>query len=140
LDAIAALASHLSDSLHCPVLAVIDHDDDILWCQLYEDGELTDDYDSTPGYFDALAEPSPPAGRDAQRLCAAFGASDVNAVERILRKSSYDEDGYAFAHERHADLVRALGLPDFAVLKAYASFERGEYPEGLSAQNMMSSV
>ena len=139
-EAIAALASHLSRSLHCPVLAVLDHDDDILWYQLYEDGKLTDEYDSTPGYFDPSAEPSAPAGGDAERLCRALGASDVAAVETVLRKSSFDADGYAFAHERHADLVRSLALPEFAVLKAYASFERGEYPEGLSEQNMMRSL
>ena len=139
-EAIAALASHLSGTLHCPVLAVLDHDDDILWYQLYEDGKLTDEYDSTPGYFDPSAEPSAPAGGDAARLCRAFGAADVAAVEAILRKSTFDADGYAFAHERHADLVRALGIPEFAVLKAYASFERGEIPDGFSAQDFVSSV
>jgi len=139
-QAIAALALHLSRSLHCPVLAVLDHDDDILWYQLYEDGKLTDEYDSTPGYFDPSAEPSAPAGGDAEGLCRTFGVNDVATVEAILRKSSFDDDGYAFAHERHADLVRALGLPEFAVLKAYASFERGEYPDGLSERDMMRSV
>jgi hypothetical protein len=139
MDCIRELASRMSGSLRCTVLAVLDHDDDILWYQLYENGELTDEYDSTPGYFDPSAEPSPPAGGDAQRLCTAFGASDVGTVEAILRKSSFD-DGYAFAHERHADLVRALGVPEFAVLKAYASFERGEYPDGLSSKDMISSV
>jgi len=51
-----------------------------------------------------------------------------------------DDDGYAFAHERHADLVRALGMPEFAVLQAYASFERGEIPDGFSAQDFVSSA
>lgn len=137
--AIASLASHLSGTLHCPVLAVLDHDDDILWYQLYENGELTDEYDSTPGYFDPSAEPSEPAGGNAERLCRVFGMNDVAAVEAVLRKSSFDAGGYAFAHERHADLVRALGIPEFAVLKAYASFERGEVPEGYSAQDFISS-
>ena len=139
-EVIAALASHLSRTLNCPVLAVLDHDDSIFWYQLYEAGELSDEYDSSPGYFDEFAQPSPPAGGDAQRLCAAFGASDVAAVERILRKSSYDPDGYAFAHKRHTDLVRALGIPEFAVLTAFASYERGEYPEALSRQDMMVST
>jgi hypothetical protein len=139
-EAIAALASHLSGTLRCPVLAVLDHDDDILWYQLYENGKLTDEYDSTPGYFDPSAEPSAPAGGDAQRLCCAFGATDVADVEAILRKSSFDDDGYVFAHERHADLVRALGIPEFAVLKAYASFGRGEIPDGFSAEDFVSSV
>ena len=139
-EAIAALASHLSGTLCCPVLAVLDHDDDILWYQLYEDGKLTDDYDSTPGYFEPSAEPSAPAGGDAQRLCRAFGATNPVAVEAVLRKSTFDYDGYAFAHQRHADLVRALGIPEFAVLKAYASFERGEIPDGFSARDFVRSV
>lgn len=138
-EMIAALASDLSGSLKCPVLAVLDHDDDILWYQLYEDGKLTDEYDSTPGYFDESAEPSAPAGGDAQLLCGAFAATDVAAVEAVLRKSTFDADGYAFAHERPADLVRALGIPEFAVLKAYASFERGEIPDGFSPKDFVSS-
>ncbi len=134
---IAELAAKLSDSLRCPVLAVLNHDDDILWWQLYEAGKLTDEYDSSPGYFNPEAEPSAPAGGNAERLCAVFGASDPGAVEGILRKSSYDEGGYAFAVERHADLMRALGLPKFGVGTAYASFDNGEFPEGLSKENML---
>ena len=139
-ERIVELAARLSSELRCPVLAVLNHDDDILWYQLYESGKRTDEYDSSPGYFDPSAEPSAPAGGDAQRLCTAFGASDVAAVERVLRKSSYDDDGYVFAFERHADLVRALGLPEFAVGTAYASFERDEFPEGLTRADMMSAV
>jgi hypothetical protein len=139
-ERIVELAARLSSELRCPVLAVLNHDDDILWYQLYESGKQIDEYDSSPGYFDPSAGPSAPAGGDAQRLCAAFGASDVAAVERVLRKSSYDDDGYVFAFERHADLVRALGLPEFAVGTAYASFERDEFPEGLSRADMMSAV
>jgi hypothetical protein len=134
---IAELAAKLSGAFHCPVLAVLNHDDDILWYQLYQSGKLTDEYDSSPGYFDPEAEPSAPAGGDAARLCSAFGAPDPSAVERVLRKSSYDEDGYAFAFERHADLVRALGLPEFGVGTAYASFESDELPEGLSKRNIL---
>lgn len=138
-EVIAALASRLSGRLGCPVLAVLDHDDDILWFQFYEEGKLTDEYNSTPGYFDPSAGPGVPAGGDAQRLCEAFGASDVAAVESVLRKSFFDDDGYVFAHERHADLVKALGTPDFAVLKAYASFERGEIPDGFSPEDFVKS-
>jgi hypothetical protein len=137
---IAGLASRLSARLHCPVLAVLDHDDDILWFQLHEDGTLTDEYDSTPGYFDPSAEPSPPAGGNAQALCRAFGATDTAAVEAVLRKPGLGDNGYVFAHERHADLARALGLPEFAVLQAYDSFERGEIPEGYTALDFVRSA
>jgi len=139
-ERIVELAARLSRELRCPVLAVLNHDDDIFWYHLYESGQQTDEYNSSPGYFDPSAEPSAPGGGDAQRLCAAFGASDVAAVERVLRKSSYDDDGYVFAFERHADLVRALGLPEFAVGTAFASFEREEFPEGLTHADMMSAV
>ena len=131
------LASRLSRELNCPVLAVLNHDDDILWYQLHVDGNLLDEYDSSPGYFDPSAEPSAPVGGDAQQLCAAFGGSDVAGVQRVLSKSSIDDDGYVFAFERHADLVRTLGLPQFAVGTAYASFERDEFPEGLSADQII---
>jgi hypothetical protein len=55
----------------------------------------------------------------------------------VLRKSSYDEGGYVFAFERHADLVRALGLPEFGVGTAYSSVESDELPEGLSKRNIV---
>jgi len=74
---------------------------------------------------------------NAQRLCAAFASTEVAAVERALRKSSFDADGYIFAFQRHADLVRALDLPTFAVGTSYAYLERGEYPEGLAETDLL---
>lgn len=137
---ITELAAKLSREIHCPVLAILNHDDDILWYHLYEDGQLADKYDSSPNYFEPTAEPSAPAGGNAQRLCAAFGATDVASVERVLRKSAFEEGGYVFAFQRHADLVHALGISEFGVGTAYASFERGEYPGGLSADNLLTTT
>ena len=134
---ISSLATDLSRKLRCPVLAVLNHDDDILWYQLYKDGELQDQYDSSPGYFDPSAEPSAPAGGDAAKLCAAFGSAKTEEVERVLRKSAFDDDGYTFAIERHGDLVSALGISAFGVGTAYASFESDELPEGLSQDDVV---
>lgn len=136
----AALGEQLSRDLSCPVLAILNHDDDILWYQLYVNGDLRDQYDSAPGYFDADAEPAAPTGGDAQKLCAAFGANDVATVESVLRRSSYDDEGYTFECDRHADLVRALDLSEFAVGVAYASLEREEYPQGLSANDLLKTT
>ena len=131
-EVLADLSRDLSRELRCPVLAVFNHDDDILWYQLYLNGELADEYDSCPSYFDPDAEPSGPAGGDAQKLCAAFVSSNVADVERVLRKSSFEEDGYTFAIERHTELARALGLPSFAVGGGFSYVSDGEIPEGLS--------
>jgi hypothetical protein len=134
---ISPLATELSQKLRCPVLAVLNHDDDILWYQLYKDGKLEDEYDSSPGYFDPRAEPSAPAGGNAAKLCTAFGSAKTEDVERVLRKSAFDDDGYAFEFERHGDLVSALGISAFSVGTAYASFENDELPEGLLANTVV---
>jgi hypothetical protein len=136
-EVITGLASKLSNELSCPVLAVLNHDDDILWYQLYLGGKLADEYDSSPGYFDPTAEPSAPAGGDAQKLCSAFGASNVAEVESVLRKPSFEEDGYAFAVERHADLARVLGIPSFGVGAGYRYISDGELPEGLDEDSLV---
>ena len=89
---------------------MLNHDDDILWYQLYLKGELADEYSSSPNYFDTSGqEVSPPAGGDAQKLCGAFGSGAVAEVERILRKSAFADDGYTFEVERHADPDRCIG-------------------------------
>jgi hypothetical protein len=134
---IAELASRLSHKLRCPVLAVLNHDDDVFWYQLHENGKLIDEYNSSPGYFGEPAESPDPAGGDARKLCAAFDTTAVAAVENVLRKPTCDDDGYVFALDRHADLVHALGLPEFAVGTAFANFEREEYPEGLSPEDLV---
>jgi hypothetical protein len=134
---ITELASRLSRELRCPLLAVLNHDDDILWCQLYLNGELADEYDSSPGYFDPSAESSGPAGGDAQKLCSAFGIASVANVESILRKSSFAEGGYTFAFERHADLARALRIPSFGVGAGFRHVSAGELPEGLDEDDLV---
>ena len=136
-EAIASLATELSQKLRCPVLAVLNHDDDIHWYQLYKDGKLQDEYDSSPGYFDPNVEPSAPAGGDAAKLCAAFGSAKTEEVERVLRKSAFDDDGYTFAFERHSDLVGALGISAFGVGTTYARFDSDELPDGLSADDVI---
>ena len=87
-EVMVEFAAYLSGELHCPLLAVLNHDDDILWYQLYLNGELADEYNSSPDYFEETqeGEPSGPTGGNAQKICSAFGVNSVNEVERILRK------------------------------------------------------
>jgi hypothetical protein len=137
-EIIAELAAHLSGKFRCPLLAVLNHDDSIFWYQLYLDGELVDEYDSSPNYFNGTEEePSPPSGGDAQKLCTAFGTNAVVEVESILRKSAGDDDGYIFAFERHDDLAAALGVPSFGVGTSFGSFSDGEIPEELTETDLV---
>ena len=140
LAEIGELAARLSGELGCPVLAVVNHDERVFWYRLYEDGAVTDEYDSCPGCCNSSPEPARPAGGNAARLCAAFGGEDVAGVEQVLRTPSGGEAGYGFAFERHADLVWALGLPEFALGRSYASLERGDYPVGLSSLDVLRTV
>ena len=138
-DEMSELTSRLSRELRCAAWVILVHDDDVFWYRLYLNGQLADEYNSCPSYFDfGSSEISGPSGGDAKKLCDAFRPGQQQEVENILRKPGAAQgDGYVFETERHADLVDALSLPEFAVGVAYASFERGEYPEGLSADQLM---
>ena len=145
-EVIGELASKLSGAFHCPLLAVLNHDDDILGYQLYIDGELEDEYCSTPGYFagmgDELENPGgdplsiEPEGGNAKKICDAFGAESIQQVETILRRRPL-EDGYTFAFERHQDLVEALRLPQFAVGCGFENVANDELPDDLSESDLL---
>lgn len=126
----AHLAADLSRRLWCSVLAMTNQDDDILIYELYRSGELVDEYNSAPDYFDPDAESSAPEGGDAEQLCDAFGAADSESVTLVLRMTMDDADAYSFASQRHSALVRALGLPRIAIARGYADVRDGERPEG----------
>jgi len=131
IDAVREVGELLSTSLKTQVLAVLNHDDDMLWCGLFDQGRLTDEYNSAPAYFEGGSDP--PNGGDARKLCAAFGrAGSEKQLDAVLRKTDY-----VFANERHADLVAALGLPAFAVGCGFNYLEEGELPEGLSEGDLV---
>jgi hypothetical protein len=134
---VRSLAQDVSRQLKCPVLAVLNHDDDILWFVLYKDGVLLDEYNSFPTYFDGAF--SPPKGGDAALLCKVIGSgrSETDVAE-ILQKP-HDEGGFVIEMERHAALATALGLPSFSVGFGYRYLERGELPEGLEKGEMRHS-
>jgi hypothetical protein len=128
-EELARLATELSRRHACAALAVFVADDDVLWYGLYRAGRLDHDYDSNPGYDSGRR--APPKGGDARALAEVFGVSArATELEQVLRAPS-GEDGYIFEHERHAELVRLLGLPDIAVATGYEYLEDGELPEGL---------
>ncbi len=132
-EIIAELGSRLSGQFQCPLLAVLNHDDDILWYQLYLSGELVDEYNSEPGYFES-GPGAGPEGGDAKRLCAAFDSSAVAEVQKILKANT---DSYTFASERHMDLVGALGIASFGTGTGFETVSIGELPDDLSESELM---
>lgn len=129
------LAANLSGQFNCPALAVLNHDDDILWYRLFDAGQPVDEYNSSPDYFEgAEDEAPPPEGGDARKLCRIFKSEQsVPEVERVLRAVDAD---YVFSSERHEDLAKALGLPPFSVGCGYNYLEEGDLPDGLDSDNL----
>ena len=122
-EELAALGASLSEHFKCPVLAVLNHDDDILYFELYDKGKKSDEYNSNPAYFGEEVEDDAPSGGSAALLTAAFGAADAGRIEAVLRNSEY-----IFATERHKDLAAALGLPEFAVGIGFRYAAAGDPP------------
>jgi hypothetical protein len=129
---LADLGARLSSHFRCPVLAMLNCDDDVLYFELYEDGEKTDEYDSYPAYSGEEKADERPSGGDASRLAAVFGGKDVGAIEAILRRSDY-----VIETRRHMDLADALGLPKFAVGIGYRYAADNNLPPEISKANFV---
>lgn len=126
------LGKQVSRDIVAPVLAVLNHDDDILAYWLFEDGKLSDEYNSCPGYFTGDGGDSP-AGGDAKKLCAAFGVpTEAEAVEEVL----HDGD-YVFALERHEALAALLKHPWPYVCMGYRYIKEGSLAQGVSKTDLL---
>jgi hypothetical protein len=126
------LAAHLAAKFRCVSLAVMVHDDDVLYYRLYSSGNELDRYDSSPGYFTGLS--TPPSGGDAKAICEAFHAPQARAqVQQLLHAgmNNAGESKYVFEMDRHKDLVDALKLPDWSVATGFKYLMQGEWPQGL---------
>ena len=107
------------------VLGVANVDDDVLRYWLFQGGELRDQYNSWPGYYEG--DEAVPEGGDARLLAGFFGqGATPEEVEAILRDTTS-----AFAMDRHSALVETLGLPTCAVGFGYRFVSEGELPEDL---------
>ncbi|HEX6750181.1 MAG TPA: hypothetical protein VF092_23005 [Longimicrobium sp.] len=122
----SALAAELNRELGGVALLATVYDEDIFLFRLFRDGQVADEYDSNPGYFDG--EALEPAGGDAAKLVEAFGGGDAAAVERILRAPANSGD-YTFETARHQDFARALRLPAHSVGLGYGYVQQGDAEE-----------
>ena len=128
-EQIDSLGRDLSSVLVRPVLAALNHDDDILVLALYESGEEVASYNSAPDYFETETDemPAPEAPREfAAQLCRICGHADTDSVAAIL-EAGFEQ--YPFATLRHEALASALGLPGSTVGVGYEYIELGELPQ-----------
>ena len=132
----------LTRELDCLALYVTNHDDSVLYYRLYKSGEVIDNYDSCPNYFEGSSVP--PEGGNAEVLCGAFEVPEArNQVDDILRYFTLAEENesagrYVWEIDRHRELAEALGIPSFAVGSGYAYLTQEEWPVGLSPENTVS--
>lgn len=138
LESIERVGSELSRRLDCPIFGVALHDDDVLYCWLFRDGESADFYNSCPDYFDPDADvPQPPEGGDAVAWCNAFAVHCEARVEAILRAEIDDEEGtIPGEEERHQELAEALGMPLFPVGLGYDGLDQGYLPARHTAMGL----
>jgi hypothetical protein len=124
---IQELAERVSRDLGCLILAVMNHDDDVLYYWLLINGEPRDEYNSNPAWPEEIAEPF---GGDAFELCAACGVPrKTPEVEKILRSEEY-----LLAFDRHQSLVEALGQKWPYPCGRYRDFESGDVPAGFPGE------
>lgn len=131
-DMIIQFARTLSQQLETVAFAVMNHDDDILYYWLFDCGAEQDKYNSCPWYFQDSVEPLPQGG-DAKTLASLLGKSRAaKRVDEILHCDADPEvEGpYTWQTERHADLVEALGLPEWAVGYGYNYLADADFPDG----------
>jgi hypothetical protein len=163
-EEIVGLGRRLSAGLSTPVLAVLNHDDSVLYYWLFDGGEVVEEYCSNPDYFDEEEPPEAdlgallaafqaamdslrgeapevekPAG-DAPALAGGSGESlcrvlGVPAATRRVRSILAGRKDL-FAISLHHKLVTALGLPDCAVGGGYRYIAEGDGPDGLDGEQV----
>jgi hypothetical protein len=100
------LAGGLSEDLHVAAIAFMVHDSDIACYWLFDGGQLLDEYNSYPNYFDDDADgpPSPSGGRTDVLLRYCRTGVQEDKLTAILRGEAL------FAEDVIARLAQALGI------------------------------
>ena len=111
-EVLAALAEHLATRLDTLSFAVLNHDDDVLWFQLYNRTELVTEYANRGG----------PRARVWALVTALASPKKCLPVWLTLHRP------YLFQVFRHRRLVRQLGLPLASVGSGFDYIARGELP------------
>lgn len=129
-DILFELAEQLSGEFKCPAFSVIIHDDSLLMYKLFDSGTLLDDYNSCPGYFSGVSQPS--TGGDAEKLCSVYSVpGEQNSLNEILRKE------YTFESNRHDAIIAKLNLPYCTVGGGFGYLQEDDVPPELDVSDLV---
>lgn len=121
------LAGGLSKDLHTAAIAFLVHDSDIACYWLFDDGQLLDEYNSDPGYFDPDTDgPPSPAGGQPEILLR-YCRPGVRPEELAAILSQETVRATTYAEELIEKLAGALGI-DRA--RAVADYRHADDDEG----------
>jgi hypothetical protein len=104
------LAGGLSEDLHVAAIAFLVHDSDIACYWLFDNGQLLDEYNSDPGYFDQEPDgpPSPSGGRP--EVLVRYCRTGVRQDELAAILSEETVRATTFAEDLIRRLAKALGI------------------------------
>ena len=129
------LAGSLSENLHVPAIAFMVHDSDIACYWLLDNGQLLDEYNSDPGYFDNDTDgpPSPSGGRAdvLVRYCRPGVRQDELAAmlaEETVRATTFAEDVIR-------RLAKALGIDGKLAIADYRDVASDHGPGELGGRD-----
>jgi hypothetical protein len=118
------LALTLSKDLSCPALAAAVYDDDDLLLGLYDRGTQVGEYYSAGA-----------SSLSSGALCRTLGVSGRAPIAAALLRAPHRL--FVFESFRHALLLKALGLPEWAYASGYDYIQRGEPPPGLRPEDLL---
>lgn len=119
-EILSSLADHLSSKLEATTLAVLNHDDDVLWFQLFQKGDLISEYANRGGPPTMIGP-----------MCQVFGVGEKRFQVWITLKRPF-----LFQVSRHLRLATLLGLPISSVASGFNYVERGELPPSATADRL----
>lgn len=105
-------------------VTVLNHDDDVLVIEIFQNGARLAAYNSCPGYFteDATEDDWRPHLDDA----SAFAALKPGVTEQQIKQTLVEGEMSAFACDTHQAVVDLLGLPDYSVGEGFRYVSRGK--------------
>jgi hypothetical protein len=128
---IRELAGGLSEHLRVPAIAFMVHDSDVACYWLFDNGQLRDEYNSDPGYFDGDADerPGPSGGRPDVLL--PYCRPGVRQDELAAMLSEQTVRATTFADDVIRRLAGALGIDRKRAIADYRDVAGDDGPGGM---------